>query len=98
MFQKILVIQNPEPYLIQRKDRDSAIVLKNATLSWTGPTMQTDSPLISANGEKGQKVEKMCQNGRTETLPTLRNISFTLPKVCSSTSDNKWGVLNGVKD
>uniref|UniRef100_A0A8C2ZRL1 ATP binding cassette subfamily C member 12 n=1 Tax=Cyclopterus lumpus TaxID=8103 RepID=A0A8C2ZRL1_CYCLU len=78
---KILLIQNPEPYLIQRKDRDSAIVMKNATLSWTKSTMQPDSPLISANGEEGHKVEEMCQNGRTETLPTLRNICFTLPKM-----------------
>uniref|UniRef100_A0A8C2ZTD2 ATP binding cassette subfamily C member 12 n=1 Tax=Cyclopterus lumpus TaxID=8103 RepID=A0A8C2ZTD2_CYCLU len=81
LFQKILLIQNPEPYLIQRKDRDSAIVMKNATLSWTKSTMQPDSPLISANGEEGHKVEEMCQNGRTETLPTLRNICFTLPKM-----------------
>ncbi|XP_056268746.1 ATP-binding cassette sub-family C member 12-like [Pseudoliparis swirei] len=98
---KILVIQNPEPYLIQRKDRDSAIVLKNATLSWTRPTMQTDSPLISANGEKGQKVEKMCQNGRTETLPTLRNISFTLPKgnllgICGNVGSGKTSLISSI--
>uniref|UniRef100_A0A8C2ZTN6 ATP-binding cassette sub-family C member 5 n=1 Tax=Cyclopterus lumpus TaxID=8103 RepID=A0A8C2ZTN6_CYCLU len=87
MFQKILLIQNPEPYLIQRKDRDSAIVMKNATLSWTRPTMQPDSPLIP--------------NGRTETLPTLRNICFTLPKgnllgICGNVGSGKTSLISSI--
>uniref|UniRef100_A0A8C2ZSW9 ATP-binding cassette sub-family C member 5 n=1 Tax=Cyclopterus lumpus TaxID=8103 RepID=A0A8C2ZSW9_CYCLU len=98
---KILLIQNPEPYLIQRKDRDSAIVMKNATLSWTKSTMQPDSPLISANGEEGHKVEEMCQNGRTETLPTLRNICFTLPKgnllgICGNVGSGKTSLISSI--
>uniref|UniRef100_A0A8C2ZRV4 ATP-binding cassette sub-family C member 5 n=1 Tax=Cyclopterus lumpus TaxID=8103 RepID=A0A8C2ZRV4_CYCLU len=84
---KILLIQNPEPYLIQRKDRDSAIVMKNATLSWTKSTMQPDSPLIS--------------NGRTETLPTLRNICFTLPKgnllgICGNVGSGKTSLISSI--
>ncbi|XP_056268747.1 ATP-binding cassette sub-family C member 12-like [Pseudoliparis swirei] len=63
--------------------------------------MQTDSPLISANGEKGQKVEEMCQNGRTETLPTLRNISFTLPKgnllgICGNVGSGKTSLISSI--
>uniref|UniRef100_A0A8C2ZVW7 ATP-binding cassette sub-family C member 5 n=1 Tax=Cyclopterus lumpus TaxID=8103 RepID=A0A8C2ZVW7_CYCLU len=74
---KILLIQNPEPYLIQRKDRDSAIVMKNATLSWTRPTMQT------------------------ETLPTLRNICFTLPKgnllgICGNVGSGKTSLISSI--
>uniref|UniRef100_A0A8C2ZSC9 ATP binding cassette subfamily C member 12 n=1 Tax=Cyclopterus lumpus TaxID=8103 RepID=A0A8C2ZSC9_CYCLU len=76
MFQKILLIQNPEPYLIQRKDRDSAIVMKNATLSWTRPTMQPDSPLIPANEEKGHKGNLLgiCGNvgsGKTSLISSI---------------------------
>lgn len=34
---------------------------------------------------------------RTETLPTLRNISFTLPKVCFTTDNGKGAKLDWVK-
>uniref|UniRef100_A0A8D0A9P8 ATP-binding cassette, sub-family C (CFTR/MRP), member 12 n=1 Tax=Sander lucioperca TaxID=283035 RepID=A0A8D0A9P8_SANLU len=77
---KILVIQNPESYLIQRKDSDSAIVMKNATFSWSQP----ESPPSS-----------------TETLSTLRNISFTLPKgnllgVCGNVGSGKTSLISSI--
>uniref|UniRef100_A0A4W6G179 ATP binding cassette subfamily C member 12 n=1 Tax=Lates calcarifer TaxID=8187 RepID=A0A4W6G179_LATCA len=79
---KIMMIQNPEPYLMQRKDSDSAIVMKNATLSWTKTASKQPAPEPSTdNGVKGHKVDEVSQNEKTETLPALRNISFTLPKV-----------------
>lgn len=85
--QKILLIQNPEPYLVQRKDSDSALVMKNATFSWTKPDSQPDPSPSIANEVKGNKVDTTSQDERTEALPTLRNISFTLPKV-GFTTDN----------
>lgn len=85
LFQKILLIQNPDPYLVQKHNRDSAIVMKNATLSWTKPDRQLDSPPSTANGVNAYKADEMPQYENTETLPTLRNISFTLPKVCFTT-------------
>uniref|UniRef100_A0A8D0D9B9 ATP binding cassette subfamily C member 12 n=1 Tax=Sander lucioperca TaxID=283035 RepID=A0A8D0D9B9_SANLU len=80
LFQKILMIQNPESYLIQRKDSDSAIVMKNATFSWSQP----ESPPSS-----------------TETLSTLRNISFTLPKgnllgVCGNVGSGKTSLISSI--
>ncbi|XP_044057052.1 ATP-binding cassette sub-family C member 12 isoform X2 [Siniperca chuatsi] len=98
---KILLIQNPEPYLMQRKDNDSAIVMKNATLSWTKPDSQPDSPPSSANGVEGHKVDEMSQNGKTETLPTLRNVSFTLPKgnllgVCGNVGSGKTSLISSI--
>ncbi|KAM6950575.1 ATP-binding cassette sub-family C member 12-like [Lycodopsis pacificus] len=99
---KILLMQNPEPYLIQRKDSDSAILMKNATLSWNKPANQPDSlPIISVNGEKGHKVEDTCQNGKSETLPTLRNISFTLPKgnllgICGNVGSGKTSLISSI--
>uniref|UniRef100_A0A8D0A648 ATP-binding cassette, sub-family C (CFTR/MRP), member 12 n=1 Tax=Sander lucioperca TaxID=283035 RepID=A0A8D0A648_SANLU len=94
---KILVIQNPESYLIQRKDSDSAIVMKNATFSWSQP----ESPPSSANGVKGHKAEELSQNGKTETLSTLRNISFTLPKgnllgVCGNVGSGKTSLISSI--
>uniref|UniRef100_A0A3Q1DGG2 ATP-binding cassette, sub-family C (CFTR/MRP), member 12 n=1 Tax=Amphiprion ocellaris TaxID=80972 RepID=A0A3Q1DGG2_AMPOC len=73
---KLLLIQNPELYLMQKKDSDSAIVMKNATLSWTIPGSQ-----------------------ETESLPTLRNISFTLPKgnllgVCGNVGSGKSSLIS----
>ncbi|KAK9543036.1 hypothetical protein VZT92_000849 [Zoarces viviparus] len=99
---KILLIQNPESYLIQRKDSHSAVVMKNATLSWNKPANQPDSlPIISVNGEKGHKVEETCQNGKSETLPTLRNISFTLPKgnllgICGNVGSGKTSLISSI--
>lgn len=85
LFQKILMIQNPEPYLMQGKDSDSAIVIKNATLSWTKADRQPDPVPSTGNGVEGHQVDEVSQNEKTETVPTLRNISFTLPKVCFTT-------------
>uniref|UniRef100_A0A4W6G231 ATP binding cassette subfamily C member 12 n=1 Tax=Lates calcarifer TaxID=8187 RepID=A0A4W6G231_LATCA len=68
-----------KPYLMQRKDSDSAIVMKNATLSWTKTASKQPAPEPSTdNGVKGHKVDEVSQNEKTETLPALRNISFTL--------------------
>ncbi|XP_075955733.1 ATP-binding cassette sub-family C member 12-like [Anarhichas minor] len=86
---KILLIQNPEPYLIQREDSDSAVVMKNATLSWNKRANQPDSlPIISVNGE-------------TETLSTLKNISFTLPKgnllgICGNVGSGKTSLISSI--
>ncbi|XP_074516862.1 ATP-binding cassette sub-family C member 12-like isoform X2 [Sebastes fasciatus] len=99
---KILLIQNPETYLIQTKDSDFAIVMTNASLSWIKPERLPDSPPSSANGDtKGHKVEEMSQNGKTETLATLRNISFTLPKgnllgVCGNVGSGKTSLISSI--
>lgn len=95
LFQKMLLIQNPEPYLRQREDSDSAIVVENATLSWTKPDNLPDSP--PPNGFNRHKVDEISHIGTTETLPTLRKISFTLPKVCFTADMHEWGWLCCVK-
>uniref|UniRef100_A0A096LRT4 ATP binding cassette subfamily C member 12 n=1 Tax=Poecilia formosa TaxID=48698 RepID=A0A096LRT4_POEFO len=77
---KILLVQNPEPYLEQRKDNNTAVEMRNATLSWTKTASGPDLP----NPQNGQvKDHKQDETGQSESLPTLKNISFTLPKVCS---------------
>ncbi|XP_035537849.1 multidrug resistance-associated protein 9 [Morone saxatilis] len=98
---KILLIQNPEAYLMQREDSDSAIMMRNATLSWTKPYSSPDSTPGSANGVIGHKVDEMSQNGKTETLPALRNISFTLPKgnllgVCGNVGSGKTSLISSI--
>lgn len=80
-----MLIQNPDPYLVQKADSDSAIVMKNATLSWTRPAGPPDPLPTPANGVKGPKGDEPSENGKTEILPTLRNFSFTLPKVAFNT-------------
>ncbi|XP_028257744.1 multidrug resistance-associated protein 9 [Parambassis ranga] len=83
---KLLLIQNPEPYLVQIKDSNSALVMKNATLSWNKPDSQPDN---------------QSENGKTEALPTLRNISFTLPKgkllgVCGNVGSGKTSLISSI--
>lgn len=80
VFQKILVIQNPDPYLKQDRNSDSAIVMKNVTLSWTKPESSADL----VHGSNENKLEEIPKSQTEETLPTLRNISFTLPKVSNA--------------
>lgn len=77
ILQKIMLIQNPDPYLKQDKSSESAIQVKNATLSWTKPESQLDQ----VQGSSKNKVEEIQNSQTPETLQTLRNISFTLPKV-----------------
>ncbi|XP_020512546.2 ATP-binding cassette sub-family C member 12 isoform X1 [Labrus bergylta] len=98
---KLLLIQNPEPYMSHMKNSDSAIVMKNASLSWTKLDSQTDSSPSSANGMNGHKVEETSQHEKTETLPTLRNISFTLPKgnllgVCGNVGSGKTSLISSI--
>uniref|UniRef100_A0A096LX09 ATP binding cassette subfamily C member 12 n=1 Tax=Poecilia formosa TaxID=48698 RepID=A0A096LX09_POEFO len=71
---KILLVQNPEPYLEQRKDNNTAVEMRNATLSWTKTS---------------------------ESLPTLKNISFTLPKgnllgVCGNVGSGKTSLISSI--
>lgn len=91
---KLLLIQNPDPYLVQSKDTGSAIVVKDATLSWTNPASKKDSSPSTADDVKGQKEE-------TESLQTLRNISFTLPKgkllgVCGNVGSGKTSLISSI--
>uniref|UniRef100_A0A668AW88 ATP-binding cassette sub-family C member 5 n=1 Tax=Myripristis murdjan TaxID=586833 RepID=A0A668AW88_9TELE len=78
---KILQVQNPQPYLIQETNSTSAIVMVNATLSWTKPA--------------GQPAQT------TETVPTLRNISLTLPKgnllgICGNVGSGKTSLISSI--
>ncbi|XP_041841880.1 ATP-binding cassette sub-family C member 12-like [Melanotaenia boesemani] len=98
---KILLIQNSEPYLMQKKDSNSAIVMINATLSWTKPNSSSDQPASQANRGMEQKTDEISQNGPTDTLPTLRNISFTLPKgnllgVCGNVGSGKTSLISSI--
>ncbi|XP_040898421.1 ATP-binding cassette sub-family C member 12 [Toxotes jaculatrix] len=98
---KILMIQNPEPYLMQSKDSDSAIVMKNATISWTKPKSQPDPPPSTENGVKEHKVDEVSHSENTKALPTLRNISFTLPKgnllgVCGNVGSGKTSLISSI--
>ncbi|XP_068614030.1 ATP-binding cassette sub-family C member 12-like [Brachionichthys hirsutus] len=98
---KLLLIQNPESYLRQDKDSDLAIVMENATFSWTKPESMLDSPPSLANGVDAQEVDEMSQTEKTATLSSLRNISFTLPKgcllgVCGNVGSGKTSLISSI--
>ncbi|XP_037553547.1 multidrug resistance-associated protein 9 [Nematolebias whitei] len=98
---KLLLVQNPEPYLTQ-KDSHSAIVMKNATLSWSKPDQQPEPPACPDNQLKGHGMTNgMSKTGDTDNLPTLRNVSFTLPKgnllgVCGNVGSGKTSLISSV--
>ncbi|XP_076746710.1 ATP-binding cassette sub-family C member 12 isoform X4 [Maylandia zebra] len=94
---KILLIQNPEPYLTQIAGSNSAVVMRNATLSWTKRS-QSESPPRAANEVTEHNMDVPSPNENVETLPTLRNISFTLPKgkllgVCGNVGSGKTSLI-----
>ncbi|KAK2853475.1 hypothetical protein Q5P01_006136 [Channa striata] len=98
---KIMLIQNPEPYLMHRKDSSSAIVLKNATLSWSRSDKGPDAALNTASRVNGHKVDEASQNEKTENVATLKNISFTLPKgnllgVCGNVGSGKTSLISSI--
>uniref|UniRef100_A0A668AHI6 ATP-binding cassette sub-family C member 5 n=1 Tax=Myripristis murdjan TaxID=586833 RepID=A0A668AHI6_9TELE len=98
LFQKILQVQNPQPYLIQETNSTSAIVMVNATLSWTKPAGQPAQTAGTANGPSREKVDLVSQ---TETVPTLRNISLTLPKgnllgICGNVGSGKTSLISSI--
>ncbi|XP_063336137.1 ATP-binding cassette sub-family C member 12 isoform X2 [Pelmatolapia mariae] len=92
---KILLIQNPEPYLMKKVDSDSAIVMENATFSWTRPESQSGPPPSTANGVSEHKTAE------TESSSALKNISFTLPKgnllgVCGNVGSGKTSLISSI--
>uniref|UniRef100_A0A7N8XYV2 ATP-binding cassette, sub-family C (CFTR/MRP), member 12 n=1 Tax=Mastacembelus armatus TaxID=205130 RepID=A0A7N8XYV2_9TELE len=98
---KLLLIQNPDPYLIQQEDSDSAIVMKNAILSWSKPDNQPLPAASSENRVKGHEVDEASHNEKTDILPTLKNISFTLPKgnllgICGNVGSGKTSLISSI--
>ncbi|XP_056135383.1 ATP-binding cassette sub-family C member 12 [Lampris incognitus] len=91
---KIMVIQSPDPYLLHQSDSNSAIVMDNATLFWTKPASM-------ANGLSGDNVDLVPPHERLEDQPTLKNISFTLPKgkllgVCGNVRSGKTALISSI--
>lgn len=67
--QKLIMVKNPDSYLIQNKDLNSALVMEKASFSWSPPDV------TNAGDSENTKHT-------SDIKPALRNINFTLPKVC----------------
>ncbi|KAM9493789.1 ATP-binding cassette sub-family C member 12 [Clarias gariepinus] len=103
---RILMIKNPDPYLIQNKDLNAALVMDKASFSWTSSAPSSpESPGTAANGVmkgKGDQGE-VTQNGThtQDTKSTLTNITFTLPKgnllgVCGNVGSGKTSLISSI--
>ncbi|XP_041646070.1 ATP-binding cassette sub-family C member 12-like [Cheilinus undulatus] len=92
---KLLLIQNPEQYVLQKTDdRSAAVIMEKATLSWTKPLPP------AASEDRDDLVSK---TRHTDVLPTLRNISFTLTKgrllgVCGNVGSGKTSLICSLLD
>ncbi|MCJ8747229.1 hypothetical protein PDJAM_G00151060 [Pangasius djambal] len=101
---RILMIENPDPYLIQNKDLSAALVMDKASFSWTSSAPNgPESPVTVANGVKKSTAEpvEVTQNGTQDTKPTLKNITFTLPKgnllgVCGNVGSGKSSLISSI--
>ncbi|XP_077569451.1 ATP-binding cassette sub-family C member 12-like isoform X2 [Stigmatopora nigra] len=92
---KILLIQNPDPYLVQENGGEHAIVIKNATLSWQKPNPANESI------EMGTEMDDLSVGQNFNPSATLRNISFTLPKghllgVCGNVGSGKTSLISSL--
>ncbi|XP_022605714.1 multidrug resistance-associated protein 9-like [Seriola dumerili] len=87
---RLLLIENPESYVIQKTDhRSEAIIMDKATLSWT-------KPLHPHNTEDRDDLDNKSRH--TEVMPTLRSVSFTLNKgkllgVCGNVGSGKTSLI-----
>ncbi|XP_077481392.1 ATP-binding cassette sub-family C member 12-like isoform X1 [Stigmatopora argus] len=93
---KLLLIQNPDPYLVQRKGA-SAILMENATLSWKKPNQRN----LDESPEIGTEADEPSRGEDSNLLPTLRNISFSLPKgqllgVCGNVGSGKTSLISSL--
>ncbi|XP_076148802.1 ATP-binding cassette sub-family C member 12-like [Alosa pseudoharengus] len=84
---KLLLLQNPESYLTQKKGLGAALVMENASFCWKSP----DHSPENTNNETHTSENKL----------TLRNISFTLPKgnllgVCGNVGSGKTSLISSV--
>ncbi|KAG7239593.1 hypothetical protein INR49_028745, partial [Caranx melampygus] len=85
---RLLLIENPKSYLIQKTGlRSAAIIIDKATLSWMKPPHPP-------NTEGMDDLQKKS----SEATPTLRNISFTLDKgkllgVCGNVGSGKTSLI-----
>ncbi|XP_026793420.3 ATP-binding cassette sub-family C member 12 isoform X1 [Pangasianodon hypophthalmus] len=103
---RILMIKNPDPYLIQNKDMSAALVMDEASFSWHSSAPNSpESPVSVANGVKKSTVEpvEVTQNGThtQDTKPTLKDITFTLPKgsllgVCGNVGSGKSSLISSI--
>ncbi|XP_026888207.2 multidrug resistance-associated protein 9 [Electrophorus electricus] len=103
---RLLMIKNPDPYLIQNKDLGAALVMNRASFCWGVPGTST---LVSPGNRdfrgKNKKAEpvKVAQNGIHESAvqTTLRDLTFTLPKgnllgVCGNVGSGKTSLISSI--
>lgn len=89
---KILLVENPEQYVLSLKGSPNALVMEKATLSWDKPDDNSGTDGTLANGKNSNESESNIkaqpsesQNGTKSTTKetnkvTLRNINITLEK------------------
>ncbi|XP_066513033.1 ATP-binding cassette sub-family C member 12-like [Hoplias malabaricus] len=104
---RLLLVKNPDPYLIQNKDLDAAVFMNNASFAWCVPDISTEKNpnKPEASVLKGGKVAvaEVTQKGKNtpDIKPTLKNITFTLPKgnllgVCGNVGSGKTSLVSSI--
>ncbi|XP_061101234.1 ATP-binding cassette sub-family C member 12-like [Conger conger] len=103
---KILMIENPEPYLTLQPGSINALVMEEASFSWGKPEGGSEGAKDKENSQKSPEIELKAQNGtcipdKAEGNVILQNISFTLKKgsllgICGNVGSGKTSLLSSI--
>ncbi|XP_041124429.1 ATP-binding cassette sub-family C member 12-like isoform X2 [Polyodon spathula] len=105
---KVLLVKNPEQYVVSLKGSPNALVMEKATLSWVKPDDDSGTNGTLANGKNSNKKAQPSesQNGTKSTTKeankvTLRNINITLEKgkllgVCGNVGSGKSSLISAL--
>lgn len=90
---KLIMVKNPDSYLIQNKDLSSALVMEKASFSWSPPDV--------TNASEHPQDDSQSTKHTSDNKPALRNISFTLPKgsllgICGNVGSGKTSLISSV--
>ncbi|KAG2469763.1 multidrug resistance-associated protein 9 isoform X1 [Polypterus senegalus] len=94
---KILLLKNPESYVMQLEGSPNAIVLEKATLSWKRPHDKAAQEEKNNGGTKSQNGAVF----HTQDTATLRNINLTLKKgtllgICGNVGGGKSSLISAI--
>ncbi|KAJ8412882.1 hypothetical protein AAFF_G00104640 [Aldrovandia affinis] len=103
---RILLIENPENYLILQTGSPSALVMEAASFSWDKPESNPEGSQDTTNQMQNGKIDPQSQDGtptpcKAESKLILKNISFTLKKgsllgICGNVGSGKTSLISSI--
>ncbi|KAI1889792.1 hypothetical protein AGOR_G00166580 [Albula goreensis] len=98
---RILLIKNPDNYLIQQTGSPNALVMKEASFSWDEPKSSLNGSLDITNKLKSDNQDGTHTPDKDVGRLILKNISFTLKKgsllgICGNVGSGKTSLISSI--